>query len=264
MPAARKAGINVLPVDSEHSALFQCLLGQRRSDVRRVIITASGGPFRDWPLDRIHSATLEEALNHPTWQMGKKITIDSATLMNKALEIIEAHWLFDLPAEKIDVLIHPESIVHGLVEFDDGSVLAQMGSPSMITPIGFALYYPQRAAQAWNRLDLAKIGELHFAAIDPKRHPAILLGYEVIRRGGTAGAVLNGANEAAVAAFLDGRIAFGQIIPIVRDVLNQALITSEIDKDVLLAADVLARRRTNELVDQLQQSAPSRGVRGRA
>ncbi len=262
MPTAKKAGINVLPVDSEHSALFQCLLGHRHRDIRRVVITASGGPFRDWPIDRIQSASVQQALNHPTWQMGPKITIDSATLMNKALEIIEAHWLFDVPAEQIDVLIHPESIVHGMVEFRDGSVLAQMGTPSMTTPIGFAMYYPERAAQAWGLLDLAKVGTLHFSAIDPARHPAIALGYDVIRRGGTAGAVLNGANETAVAAFLDGRIAFGQIIPIVRDVLNQAQLTSEIDKDVLLAADALARRRADERVEQLQQSTHPRPARG--
>jgi len=166
VPAARAAGVNILPVDSEHSAVFQCLAGRSADDVRRVILTASGGPFRTWPPDRVRDASLEQVLNHPTWQMGRKITIDSATLLNKALEVIEAHWLFDLPAEKIEVVIHPESVVHACVEFADGTMLAQMGPPSMATPIALALYWPDRAPAPAAALDLAAAGGLHFEPPD--------------------------------------------------------------------------------------------------
>ena len=250
MPAARAAGIQLIPVDSEHSAVFQCLTGQRREELRRVVLTASGGPFRDWSAERIKQASLQEALNHPTWQMGKKITIDSATLMNKALEVVEAHWLFDLSAEQIEVVVHPESLVHACVEFCDGSVLAQMGPPSMATPIAFALYYPQRPPQAGAPLDLAGLGSLHFAPADPQRFPAIRLGYEVLRRGGTAGAILNAANETAVAAFLEGTIEFGQILRIVEEVLNRAPVKAESDVETILAADADARERAEAVIHQ--------------
>ena len=249
MFAARAAGVNVLPVDSEHSAVFQCLAGHRREDVRRVILTASGGPFRTWAIERIRRAALSEVLNHPTWRMGRKITIDSATLVNKALEVIEAHWLFDLPGEAIEVVIHPESMVHACVEFCDGSVLAQMGPPSMCTPIAYALYYPRRAPRlSASSLDLAKLGKVHFASPDPARYPALALGYEVIRRGGTSGATLNAANETAVAAYVEGRLDFGQIVEIAQTVLNQADCDTEVNIRTVLAADTRARELAAEVI----------------
>ena len=248
MPAAQAARVRVVPVDSEHSAIFQCLAGHRRQDVRRIILTASGGPFRTTPAEQVRSASLTKVLNHPTWQMGPKVTVDSATLMNKALEVVEAHWLFGLPGERIEVVIHPESVVHGLVEFCDGAVLAQMGPPSMATPIAFALYYPDRAPAAAAPLDVTALDGLHFEPVDSARFPAVALGHEVLRRGGTAGAALNAANEAAVAAFMQGRIEFGRIVEIVEDVLNQTPPSAEIDLDALLAATADAHRRAEEII----------------
>ena len=248
MPAARRAGVRVLPVDSEHSAIFQCLAGHRREDVRRIVLTASGGPFRTATAQQVRDASLEEVLNHPTWRMGRKVTVDSATLMNKTMEVVEAHWLFDLPGEQIEVVIHPESVVHGLVEFRDGSVLAQMGQPSMATPIAFALYYPERAPRAAAELELPALGSLHFEPVDQERFRALRLGYEAIRRGPAAGAALNAANEVAVEAFLAGELQFGRIVEIVEEVLNQAAPKTEVSLDMLLAADAAARRLTRETI----------------
>ena len=248
MPAARAAGVDVLPVDSEHSAIFQCLAAGRRSEVRRVVITASGGALRDWDGDAAAAATVDEALNHPTWDMGPKITIDSATLINKALEVVEAHWLFDLSAEQIDVVIHPESIVHSYVEFCDGSVIAQMGAPDMATPIAYALNYPARAARQTVPLDLPRIGTLTFARPSGRFARAVELGFRAVRLGGGAGAVLNGANEAAVRAFMDGRITFGQIVPLVEEILNRVEPIEEVTLDGLLSADAWARREVARAV----------------
>ncbi len=242
MPAARAAGVPVLPVDSEHSAIFQCLASGRRSEVSRVVITASGGALRDWDEQAAAEATVDDALNHPTWAMGPKITIDSATLINKALEIVEAHWLFDLPAEQIDVVIHPESIVHSYVEYCDGSVIAQMGLPDMTTPIAYALSHPARAAREVAPLDLAAVGALTFSRPEGRFARAVELGFEAIRRGGAAGAVLNSANEAAVQAFIDGKIVFGQIVPIVEETLNRAEPIKEVTLEGLLFADAWARQ----------------------
>ncbi len=246
--AAKDAGVALLPVDSEHAAIHQCLGDHAPAEVARIIITASGGPFRTWPRERIEAATVAEALNHPTWQMGPKITVDSATMMNKALEIIEAHWLFGLPGEQIDVVVHPESIVHSLVEFQDGNVLAQMGWPDMTTPISYALNYPARVPHATRRLDLAEAGSLTFSATDTDRFPAIKLAYRVIETGHGAGAVLNSANEAAVAAFLAGRIPFGRIVPLVQETLNNHDGSDETDLDALLTADQWARRQVAEMI----------------
>jgi len=246
--AAAAAGIRLLPVDSEHSAIHQCLAGGEIGDVRRVIITASGGPLRTWPADRIAAATVDEALDHPTWQMGPKITIDSATLMNKVLEIIEAHWLFGLTAEQIEVVIHPESIVHSIVEFCDGSQLAQLGWPDMTTPIAYALNYPRRLGRATRRLDLAEAGSLTFESVDRGRFAAIDLAYRVLEAGGGAGAVLNGANEAAVEAFLHQQIRFGDIVPLVQETLNKHTGTDETDLEAVLAADQWARRQVAKAV----------------
>ncbi len=204
-------GVTLLPVDSEHSAIFQCLAGQRLEDVSKLILTASGGPFRSWDPARIARATVKEALNHPNWDMGPKITIDSATLMNKGLEVIEARWLFDLGPERVEVVVHPQSIVHSLVEFVDGSVLAQLGLPDMRVPIAVALAHPERLPLDLPRLDLAALGRLDFEAPDTKRFPCLELAFEALRADEAAPAVLNAANEVAVAAFLEGQLAFPEI-----------------------------------------------------
>jgi 1-deoxy-D-xylulose-5-phosphate reductoisomerase len=255
VPVARAAGVAVLPVDSEHSAIFQCLAAGRRSEVRRVVITASGGALRDWDDRAVESATVEDALRHPTWEMGRKITIDSATLVNKALEVVEAHWLFDLPADQIEVVLHAESIVHSFVEFCDGSVIAQMGRPDMTTPIAYALCYPERARRDVAPLDLAALGTLTFAPLTDRFARAVALGYEVIRRGGAAGAVLNAANEAAVGAFLDGRIAFGRIVPIVETVVNRTPPVAEVTLEAFVRADAWARGQVDRMISDAAQSA---------
>jgi 1-deoxy-D-xylulose-5-phosphate reductoisomerase len=256
VPAAKAAGVRLLPVDSEHSALFQCLQGQDLKAVRRVILTASGGPLRTWSARRIARATLSQVLRHPTWRMGRKITVDSATLMNKAFEVIEAHWLFGLAGEQIEIVVHPESLVHGCVEFSDGSMLAQMNVPSMATPISVALHHPARSPRPTSaRLDLAAVGRLNFAPADPGRFPAAGLGHEVIRRGGTAGAVLNAANEVAVAAFLAGKVHFGEIVPAVREVLNKSSHMVEINLRTVLQADAEGRRLAREVIQARRRRA---------
>lgn len=217
---AARHNTRILPVDSEHSAIFQALCGYSAHDVDRVVLTASGGPFRGRSTSELESATPPEALQHPTWQMGPKITIDSATLMNKALEVIEARWLFDLTAAQIDVIVHPESIVHSFVEFRDGSVLAQLSPPDMRLPIQYALTYPDRLPGPTRRLDWATLSALRFEPVDRNTFQALDLGFEVVRRGGTTGAVLNAANEAAVARFLDGAIGFLDIARCCRAVLD--------------------------------------------
>lgn len=211
MPLARKCGATIIPVDSEHSAIFQALHAGSAAEVHKIYLTASGGPFRTWDAGRLDEATLEDALCHPTWQMGPKITIDSATMMNKALEIVEARWLFDLNDERIAVVVHPESIIHSVVEFCDGSMIAQMGVPDMRVPIQYALTYPQRRPRLNSRLDLQQVGQLRLFPPDAERFPALRLGHEVAKKGGTCGAVLNAANEAAVKLFREGAIRFVDI-----------------------------------------------------
>jgi 1-deoxy-D-xylulose-5-phosphate reductoisomerase len=208
---AEARSVALLPVDSEHSAIFQCLSGQRREDVSRLVLTASGGPFRSWTAERIARASVEEALKHPNWEMGPKITIDSATLMNKGLEMIEARWLFDVLPDRIDVVVHPQSIVHSLVEFVDGSVLAQLGLPDMRIPIAVALAHPERLPLELPRLDLAGLGRLDFEEPDSKRFPCLALAFEALRGGEAAPAALNASNEVAVAAFLEGHASFPDI-----------------------------------------------------
>jgi 1-deoxy-D-xylulose-5-phosphate reductoisomerase len=219
MARARDKGVPLIPVDSEHSAIFQALQGQRPEDIRRLWLTASGGPFRTWEASRLAGVSAAEALRHPNWEMGPKITIDSATMMNKALEVIEAAVLFGLPADRIGVYIHPQSIIHSLVEFVDGSVLAQLGVPDMRLPIAYALSYPRRLPLNGPPLDLYQIGQLTFEAPDLERFPGLRLGYEAARRGGTLPAALNAANEVAVAAFLKGRIPFLGIPRVVEDTM---------------------------------------------
>ncbi|HUU84956.1 MAG TPA: 1-deoxy-D-xylulose-5-phosphate reductoisomerase [Phycisphaerae bacterium] len=241
MPLARRSGAEILPVDSEHSAVFQALHAGDRGEVKRVCLTASGGPFRRWSAERIAEATLEEALSHPTWEMGPKITIDSATMMNKALEVIEARWLFGLEPDQIDVVVHPESIVHAWVEFADGSVVAQMGMPDMRTPIQYALTYPKRLPCPSKRLDLTALGRLHFERPDPDRFPALELGYEAARAGGVAGAVLNAANESAVELFRAGEIRFPEIVELSGQALAAHRPMADPGLNDLLAADRWAR-----------------------
>jgi 1-deoxy-D-xylulose-5-phosphate reductoisomerase len=220
MRLAQERGAKILPVDSEHSAVFQLLEGRPRESVRRIILTASGGPFRQWTSADMEQATVADALAHPTWKMGEKITIDSATMMNKALEIIEARWLFDLQPAQIEVVIHPQSIVHSLVEFVDGSVVAQMSPPDMKLPIQYAVDWPERRPSPARRLDLTENLRLDFEPPDEDRFPALRLGREVAAAGGTAGAVLNAANEAAVASFLAGELRFTEIVPACRAILE--------------------------------------------
>ncbi|MBW3596588.1 MAG: 1-deoxy-D-xylulose-5-phosphate reductoisomerase [Planctomycetes bacterium] len=219
MELARRRGSCLLPVDSEHSAVFQALQAGRRSEVRRIVLTASGGPFRRHSREQLRQVTVEEALNHPNWDMGPKITVDSATMMNKALEIIEARWLFDLSPDQIDVVVHPQSVIHSMVEYVDGSVVAQLSPPDMKLPIQYALSWPHRTEGPAERIDWKQAMCLEFEPPDLERFPALGLGYEAARRGGTAGAVLNAANEAAVAAFLERRLPFHKIVPACRAVL---------------------------------------------
>jgi 1-deoxy-D-xylulose-5-phosphate reductoisomerase len=213
--AARTSGATLLPVDSEHNAIFQCLAGSRPEDVSRLVLTASGGPFRTASAELINAATPEQAVAHPNWSMGAKISVDSATLMNKGLELIEAHYLFDVPSSRIDVLIHPQSVIHSMVEFVDGSVLAQLGSPDMRIPIAYALSWPERIATPAQRLDLASIARLDFQEPDLERFPALRLARSALESGGVAPIVLNAANEIAVASFLAGRIRFNEIVRLV-------------------------------------------------
>jgi len=248
IPQARKTGAQIVPVDSEHSAVFQAMQCGKPSEVKRVILTASGGPFRDAPLEKMNSATLADALNHPTWRMGTKITIDSATMFNKALELIEACWLFDIPPEKVRIMIHPESVVHSLVEFVDGSVIAQLSPPDMKTPIQYALTYPHRAAGCGRRMDWESVFSLNFRPPDAEKFPAVRLAYEVAKAGGTAGAVLNAANEAAVAAFIAGQIPFGEICRVVERTIHAHRLEPRPTLDDLLAADQWARTRAAQLV----------------
>ncbi len=245
VPEARKRGIDILPVDSEHSAIFQAIHSGKRKEIKRVIITASGGPFRKATREQMERATLADALNHPTWRMGNKITIDSATMFNKALEIIEACWLFDLPPAQIEVVIHPESVVHSMVEFVDNSVIAQLGPPDMRTPIQYALTYPDRADGISRRMDLSKAFTLNFEPPDFERFPALKLAYDVASRGGTSGAVLNAANEAAVAAFVAGQISFGEISRLVALTIDAHRLQANPTLDDLLEADRWARATVN-------------------
>jgi 1-deoxy-D-xylulose-5-phosphate reductoisomerase len=238
---AQERGTAILPVDSEHSAIFQLLRQTPRAQVARIILTASGGPFHGWSSRQMDEVTPQQALDHPTWRMGRKITIDSATLMNKALEIIEARWLFGMAPESICVLVHPQSIIHGMVELVDGSLLAHMGTPDMRMPIQYALSYPERVQGRCERLDLARVGKLEFHEPDMERFPALRLGYEVARTGGTSGAVLSAANETAVERFLAGKIRFTEIVKVVETVLARHKVVARPGYDDVMAADKWAR-----------------------
>ena len=248
VPAAAEHKATLIAVDSEHSAILQCLAGERSSDIARLIITASGGPFRSLSLDEMASVTRAMALKHPDWTMGAKITIDSATLMNKGFEVIEARWLFDLPGEKIDVVVHPQSIVHSMVEFVDGSVKAQMGLPTMLVPIQYALTYPNRMPLDIPRMDLATIGSLTFEAPDLNRFPCLRIAYDALTAGGSAGAVINAANEVAVASFLAGELSYLGIAKTIEWTLNYIEHVGHPSLDDVVAIDAEARRRASEYI----------------
>jgi 1-deoxy-D-xylulose-5-phosphate reductoisomerase len=237
----RRHGSQIFPIDSEHSAIWQCLWGENRRAVRRLILTGSGGPFLRRPLETLETVTIAEALTHPRWKMGPKITVDSATMMNKGLEVIEAHFLFDVPYRDIDVVVHPQSVVHSMVEFIDGSIKAQLGVPDMHLPIAVALGFPERLEGVTPAPDLAAVGELSFEALDEVRYPAVALAREAGERGGTAPAVLNAANEEAVALFLKGQRRFVDIIPSVRAAIEAAQPSGELTLDAAIAADRWAR-----------------------
>lgn len=241
MQAVKDKGVQLFPVDSEHSAIFQSLEGHRDRDVRRLILTASGGPFRDLTPEALRDVSLDDALNHPNWSMGRKITIDSATMMNKGLEVIEARWLFDLPGEQIDVHIHPQSIVHSMVEYIDGSVMAQLGIPDMKGPIAYAISYPERIPLDLPPLDLCKIGSLTFREPDPDLFPCLSLAYQALAAGDSFPAVLNAANEVAVEAFLSGQIAFTGISTIIQGTIDQHEATKLNHIDNVLRVDRWAR-----------------------
>jgi 1-deoxy-D-xylulose-5-phosphate reductoisomerase len=259
--AAARTGAEILPVDSEHCAVAQAMRAGKLGEVRRVLLTASGGALRDVPLARLRDARPGDALRHPTWKMGRRITIDSATLMNKALEIVEAVHLFGIPAEKVEVVLHRQSVVHSMVEFRDGSVVAQLGRPDMRLPILWALAHPDRPDAPEFRLDLADVGRLDFAAPDPARYPALALGWDAARRGGAAGAVLNAADERAVELFLEGRIRFTDIAPLVAAALRRVP-AGEGPRGEGLAA-FLGRARAADAAARLfvDGAAPARGRR---
>jgi 1-deoxy-D-xylulose-5-phosphate reductoisomerase len=246
--AARRGGGDLVPVDSEHSAILQCIAGRPRTEVRRLVLTASGGPFRQWTSEQLDRATLADALQHPTWQMGRKITVDSATLANKALEVIEAHFLFDVPYDRIEVVVHPQSVVHSFVEFIDGSVLAQLGVPSMELPVLYALTFPDRVTDTGvPPFDPVELSPLTFEPVRYDAFPALALGVQAGRNGGAAPAVFNAANEAAVARFLDGAIRFGDIPRAIGSALDRLGGCPGDSRDAILSADARARQHVQEL-----------------
>ncbi|MGN6155350.1 MAG: 1-deoxy-D-xylulose-5-phosphate reductoisomerase [Sphingomicrobium sp.] len=248
--AAHRSGTTLLPVDSEHNAIFQCLAGNRREDVSRLVLTASGGPFRESTLDQMRRATPAEAVAHPRWSMGAKISVDSATLMNKGLELIEAHHLFGLPSERIDIVVHPQSVVHSLVEFVDGSLLAQLGSADMRIPIAYTLAWPERMGTPAERLRLADIARLDFEAPDAQRFPALRLAREALERGGGEAIVLNAANEIAVEAFLGGRIGFCDIVRLVEEALGKIEAPAPQSIEEVVAIDTETRERALLMVSE--------------
>lgn len=253
--AAFENEAELLPIDSEHNALHQCLRGEKRQEVKRLILTASGGPFRTKSKEEIENATIKEALNHPNWKMGEKITIDSATLMNKGLEVIEARWLFDFEAYQIDVVVHPQSIVHSMIEMVDGSIIAQLGMTDMKHAIQYALTYPERKEGMLPPLDLAKLTQLTFEPPDTERFPCLALAYQALRVGGTLPAAMNAANEVAVAAFLDGAIKLSEIPQIIENVMKSHEVQPADNLETILAADTQAREHANLLL--AEKSSPA-------
>ena len=247
---ARQNHVPILPVDSEHSAIFQCLQGAYGNTISKIHLTASGGPFRTWDKDRIAAVTFEQALNHPRWNMGRKVTIDSATMMNKGLELIEAKWLFDISPEKIRVVVHPQSVIHSMVEFEDGAVIAQLGHPDMREPIQYALSYPARLTLDNRKLDFAELGELTFSAPDTDRFPALGLAYEAIGKGGNMPCIMNAANEVAVQAFLEGKIGFYDISDIISGTMAGVDFVKEPDLDTIFATNAEALAKAASILDK--------------
>lgn len=252
MPAVKEFGATLLAVDSEHSAILQCVLGEHRDDIEKVIITASGGPFRNHTLQQLTAVTASQALKHPNWEMGAKITIDSATLMNKGFEVIEAFWLFDLRPDQIDVVVHPQSIIHSMVQFVDGSVKAQMGLPTMLVPIQYALTYPRRSALDIPRMDLASVGQLTFEEPDTERFPCLKFAYEVMQQGGSSGAIVNAANEIAVAAFLSGHLRFLDIPATIESALGHMQHVSHPSLEDIVHIDAETRRVAHDFTQRHQ------------
>ena len=250
--AARRHNVSILPVDSEHNAVHQCLHGRNEREIRRLILTASGGPFRDLTAEQLQRVTPDQALRHPTWQMGRKITIDSATLMNKGLEVIEAHWLFGVGADQIEVVIHPQSIVHSMVELVDGSVIAQLGVTDMRLPIQYACSYPERWDGALPSLDLSKAGRLEFHPPDHQRFPCLGLAYRALRAEGTLAVVLNAANEVAVAAFLDGRLGFAAIPTVIERTMNAHTVEGVSTVETVRRVDTWGRNYAREMAAELE------------
>ncbi len=252
---ARSCGVRILPVDSEHSAIFQCLRGHRREEVRRIILTASGGPFLRVPLDKLAAVTVEDALRHPNWVMGKKITIDSASMMNKGLEVIEARWLFDTDIDKIEVMIHPQSIVHSMVEYADGSVIAQLGVPDMKGPISYALFYPERCPGGLARLDLLKVRTLEFLSPDFERFPCLRLACKAGKTGGTLPAVMNAANEVAVSAFIEDRIGFMDIPTVIDQSIALHRLREVESLEDVMEADRWARKTGEKIIKKMKEKS---------
>ena len=253
MDLAARHRARILPVDSEHSAIFQCLMGSAGADIEKIHLTASGGPFRIWSREDISKATRQQALNHPNWSMGSKITIDSATMMNKGLEIIEARWLFGTPGEKIDVVIHPESIIHSMVEYADGSVIAQMGHPDMREAIQFAFCFPHRLPLDNKKLNFAELGSMSFEAPDHERFPALGLAYEALRKGGNMPCIMNAANEVAVAAFLQEKIGFYDITDVVRDTMESSEYIKSPDIYAIFGTNEEAQAKAKILIDKISR-----------
>ena len=254
MNLAAQHGSRILPVDSEHSAIFQCLMGSAGADIEKIHLTASGGPFRTWTRDQIAQATRSQALNHPNWSMGSKITIDSATMMNKGLEIIEARWLFGTPGEKIDVVVHPESIIHSMVEYADGSVIAQMGHPDMREAIQFTFSFPHRLTLDNRKLNFAELGSMSFFAPDMEKFPALGLAYESLRKGGNMACIMNAANEAAVEAFLQERIGFYDITDVVQECMAGADFVADPDLETIFEANDAAFAHAKEIISRVSSA----------
>lgn len=251
MEKAARLNRPLLPVDSEHSAIFQCLQARQDNPVRRLHLTASGGALRTWSAERMQDASVQDVLAHPTWRMGGKITVDCATMLNKGLEVIEAHYLFQMPPEKINVVVHPQSVIHSMVEFEDGAVLAQMGNPDMRGPIGYAMAWPERLPYDATPLDFAKLGQLTFEAPDTQRFPCLQMAFDALRAGGSLPVVLNGANEVAVAAFLRGQIPFGRIAPVIRETLENSSREEIACIADVYAADAKARALASKNIGRL-------------
>ncbi len=250
---AKDHGVRLLPVDSEHSAIFQCLANEPEKSIKKLILTASGGPFREKPASQFANISIEEALAHPTWKMGRKISIDSATLMNKGLEVIECHWLFGVEADRIKIVVHPQSVVHSMVEFIDGSILAHLGKTDMKIPIQYAFSFPNRIETPLEPFDICKVSPLEFCEPQMEKFPCLELAYYALEQGGTAPAVLNGANEEAVAAFLNGKIGFTTIPKVISSVMKSIDFTKECGIDEILNADIRSRQKAKEMITTLSK-----------